>query len=97
MINQEAFNVGATAVPGPVDEMFWDGWLWHWVGSFFSNSAFVLPANDGPGSYRIPIDSRAMRKWKESDVLVGVAQAVNEIPSTVLRVELNTRILEKLP
>jgi len=97
LVNPAAFAVGATAMPGPITDANWDGWLWYKTFALFTNTAFTLPSNDGPSSARFEVDSKAMRKWKSEDAVVGVAEAETEIGTTTFKLELNTRLLEKLP
>ena len=98
IVSENAFTVGgAGSVPDPLIDVGWEGWLWHWMGSLATNTAFTLPSNNGPSSVRVVIDSKSMRKWKETDVLCGVVSTDDEISSTTLRTSLNTRVLVKLP
>jgi hypothetical protein len=46
---------------------------------------------------RVPIDSKAMRKVHESDVLVGVIEMGTEVGAATVRYAAETRILDKLP
>ena len=97
VVTEQAISVGITAVPGPLTDINWDGWMWHWTGGFLSNTAFTLPSNEGPGSARIVIDSKAMRKFGEEMALVAVLETLGEVSAATLRTTWNTRVLEKLP
>ena len=96
IVELNAFNVGITAMPKPFSDSDWDGWFWHWQGSLFGPSATVTNAG-GPANVRIPIDSKAMRKWKQFDVMVAIMEVATEVGAAVLTAKLNTRILVKLP
>ena len=77
IVSAAAFAIGVTAVPTPIDEAGWDGWLYH---QFFSIHA-PLPANDGgaPAAHqRVMIDGKAMRKFDVDDTLFGVLQVVEK-------------------
>ena len=96
IVDAAAFAIGITAIPHPFSDSDWDGWLWHWQGSLYGPSSTVTNAA-GPANVRIPIDSKAMRKWKQFDALVGVAEFGTEVGAAVITAKLNTRILVKLP
>ena len=97
VVTEQAFLAGATAIPGPLSEMFWEGWMWHQLTSFETNPAFVLPSNRGPGSERFTVDSKAMRKFDEGNVLVAVVELADLFNSAAARFILDSRILLKLP
>ena len=83
-----AFAIGVTAVPNPFDEIDWDGWLWHWMGTLFSPTGTI-----GEDSKRlIEIDSKAMRKFDDQDVVYALAQ-VGEVGTSVMDISLMTRML----
>ena len=96
VVSENAFAVGVTAIPTPADDIAWDGWIWYSIVSLFGPSATVSNS-DGPANVRIPIDSKAMRKLRAPDVLVGVMQFQTEIGAAVITCKLNTRMLLKLP
>ena len=97
IVSENAFGVGVTAIPTPLTDIAWDGWLWYWAGSVFSDrtAAEAELAADNMTSVRIPIDSKAMRKFKETDVLVGVVEVV-ETGTATLTAHMEGRILVKL-
>jgi len=85
-----AFAVGVTAVPTPITDMAWDGWLWH---SFFSLFAADTTFGGGPDiSQRIEIDSKAMRKF-DPDQTIYAAIEVVEIGTVTVNAFLDTRVL----
>ncbi len=97
IVSENAAGVGATAIPSPVDDMAWDGWLWFWTGAMWTpGAAGDLDGSEGTRARTIPIDGKAMRKWKTSDVLLAVIQADDEVGTAVLGARLNTRILVKI-
>ena len=96
IVSNEAFAVGASAVPGPLSEDDWDGWLWH---HHFDVRAITGTIADGVNAVsmveRIVIDSKAMRKWdSDSETLVGVTEVVESVAGT-LEVQASTRLLIK--
>ena len=96
IVSENAVGVGATAIPHPLGDIAWEGWLWHWVGSLISPTA-TIDQTTGPASIRIPIDSKAMRKLGESDTVVGMAQFSVETGTAIAQFNANTRMLFKLP
>jgi len=91
VITDDANTAGA--FPDPFTEETWDGWIWH---SFFST---FVPATDA-GSWqhsRLIIDSKAMRKVKETDVLIGVTEVSEVNDGSVLNLFAQTRTLFMLP
>ena len=91
----QAFAVGITALPVPVTDADWDGWLYH---QFFSvHSASALQAFTTPSSViRMPVESKGMRKAGLDDVFFAVIE-VTEIGVSSLSVFFDTRMLFKLP
>jgi len=98
VISENAFGVGVTAIPSPITDVAWDGWLWHsFVGPIMGFSV-TESENTGPVSQvRMDIDSKAMRKLKLSDVIVGVGEFSTEVGVTILQFGARTRALVKLP
>ena len=93
----KAFAQGAIGVPNPLDDQDWEGWLWHQYSSLFGDDAFVYPSNEGPGSQRYVIDSKAMRKWNEDMVLFGISAFDDEEGAATVEFVARTRVLVKLP
>ena len=93
-VTATAIGIGVTAVPAPIDEMDWDGWLWH---QFISVRSGVATAAATPfEAFRYEIDSKAMRKVADDEGFVGVLQTV-ETGDADMRVSFDTRMLFKLP
>ena len=95
VVTENAFGVGITAVPTPLTDIGWDGWLWHWAGSVYGPSTTVTNA-EGSANVRIPIDSKAMRKFKETDVMLAVLEVSAEVGAAVLTAKMVTRVLVKV-
>jgi len=96
LVTTAAFDVGVTAVPTPITEQDWDGWLWH---SFFDVRSVTATIADGVNGVSvnslIEIDSKAMRKFDEDMTLVGVTEVV-ESTNAQLEVQADVRLLVKL-
>ena len=90
-VSSPAFAIGATAVPMPIDEVEWEGWLWH---QFFSiHATKSTPTEKAPTV--IEIDSKAMRKFDSQEVMFCAIQATLTGTATLLA-RLGTRMLVKL-
>ncbi len=90
IITSDALAVGAVAIPGPLDDIDWGGWMWHetgWVGGI----AFF-----GPGVIQGVIDSKSMRKIKPNESVVGMLEVADEDGTVVVQASLATRMLSKL-
>ena len=93
IVSENAAGIGVTAVPAPLTDVRWDGWLYH---RFFTVKGVSATLEDGPGaSVRIDVDSKAMRKFNESDVMVAVLEVVERGTETV-QATFQSRILLKL-
>ena len=91
-VSGPAFAIGATAVPMPIDEIEWEGWMWH---QFFSiHATKSTPTEKAPTV--IEIDSKAMRKFDSQETMFCAIQAV-ETGTAELLARLGTRMLLKLP
>ena len=90
IISENANAVGITAVPTPFADINWDGWLYHSQG--------LVGTGSGQASLPVPfeIDSKAMRKAKQTDVVVGVVE-VTETGAVTADFFLRIRLLFKLP
>jgi len=94
IVSTPAFTIGVTAVPAPVDEIEWEGWMWH---QFFSiHSSTTVPSDAYWQRLFFDIDSKAMRKINAEETLMAVIQ-VFETGTATMSVRLATRMLLKLP
>ena len=97
MVTENAAGVGATAVPDPIVDSGWDGWMYYrFLGPLISISTTVTPV-DGLSFQQFEIDSKAMRKWKDTDVFMGIFSVGTEQGVAVGEFQANTRLLVKLP
>jgi len=93
---------GAAAVPTPITEQDWDGWIYHRYFSIIAPSAIaggaaadadlVAPVSS---ALRFEIDAKAMRKVTNLDSLYAAIE-LTEIGTASARLFVNTRMLVKL-
>ena len=98
--NENAAGLGITAIPTPLTDIAWEGWIWHSIFSLFSPGIIAGgAADDAPTAsamIRMVIDSKAMRKIKNTDVVTGVVETADEVGSANMTLKMNTRMLTKL-
>ena len=90
-VSENAFGAGGSAIPDPLADISWDGWMWHttgWLGGL------IL---EGAGLARVEIDSKSMRKLPETDLLVGMVSTDSEAGTVTAQFKLITRMLVLLP
>jgi len=96
IVTAEAFAAGAASTPGALTDADWDGWMWH---SFWQVHGVTATIGDAASSragvFRIPIDSKAMRKFEDSEVLFGSLETSEE-GVAIAETFANTRVLFKL-
>ena len=96
-VTENAFGIGITAVPTPLADMAWNGWLLHMnLGPFISLTT-TEETSTGLSMARFEIDSKAMRKTRASDVIIGVIEVGAEQGAATLEFGATTRLLDKLP
>ena len=71
LVSSDAAELGATAMPDPDDEAQYD-WLWWWTTTIDIPNASEF--GGAASSARVPIASKAMRRFKPRSSLVVVAQ-----------------------
>ena len=87
-----AFTAGVGAVPTPITEEAWDGWIYHEYFSVLSQTTTVL--EDTSWLVR-QIDSKAMRKLTIEDVIYVVFE-MSEVGTATMALNMNSRVLLKL-
>ena len=97
IVSENAFGIGVSAVPAPLTDIAWDGWLVHSVHGHMTGQETTEVSRFPLEAIRVPIDSKAMRKFRATDTLVGVIQVGTEIGAAALRLSARTRMLVKLP
>ncbi len=90
LVSDRAATTGITAVPHPLTDEEWDGWLWR--------DAVYIGASQNATINEWVIDSKAMRKWDDDMTLVVVAEnlPINTAGVAAL-ISINGRILVKGP
>ena len=88
--SENAFGAGVSSLMNPNDDDAWDGWLWH---SFFSVSTII---GEGAGVQKFVVDSKAMRKFNETDVIYGIIDVAAETGTVAINLNFQTRLLVKL-
>ena len=96
IVSENAFGVGITAVPHPIADLSWDGWLWHNLLSSFRGASTTEVGRAPMEAVRGEIDSKAMRKTHQSDVLIGVIELGTEVGTANLQFGAVSRVLDKL-
>ncbi len=97
VVSENAFDAGTASVPSPLTDVAWDGWMWHELYSQFRGFS-TTPTGQSPlEAIRMPIDTKAMRKLKATDVLIGVVETGVEVGTASLLFGASTRALLFLP
>ena len=90
MVSDRAFAAGVASIPGPFTDAGWNGWF---VWRFFS---LALDFDDATGLRMIQhaqeVDSKAMRKMTDDEMLVLVAES----ETAGFSISMPLRILMKL-
>ena len=96
VVSEQSSAVGVTAVPTPLTEEAWDGWLYHRYFALFANSLTESEflGSDG-ATLETEIDSKAMRKL-QIDQAIFMAIEVAEVGTATMFWSANTRTLVKL-
>ncbi len=95
-VSENAAGIGVTAIPAPLTDIDWDGWLFHRVhGAIIGQSTSEVQSTFN--SFRIEIDGKAMRKLRATDVLTGMFELGTEIGTASMHVSARSRMLFKLP
>ena len=93
IVTNKAFAIGATAVPGPITEMEWDGWLYH---RFFDlhQSTTTFDPTEVNSQISFEVDSKAMRKLDGEEIIVAVVETV-EVVAATMSLYFDSRMLVK--
>ena len=97
IVSENAATVGVTAIPASLTDIGWDGWMWHHSAAGMAGFSTAETGQSVMEAVRIPIDTKAMRKLRETDVVVGVIEMGTEIGTATVRYAAQTRMLSKLP
>ena len=94
IVTAEAFAAGATAMPDPVADLEWDGWLWHQFIQVHSDIIKSTTLNIPNQHYSV--DSKAMRKLRLGDTIFMSSEFI-ESGTATMDIWFNSRLLVKLP
>jgi hypothetical protein len=94
---EQAFAIGQTAMPSPISEQDWDGWIyWHPL-VLGSMATTMQNGNAGYSVVRMPIDSRAMRKLDLGDTIFCSIEFGAKFGTITVDSYFDSRCLFKLP
>ena len=97
IVTNDAFAIGATAMPGPLADAQWDGWLFHTFFNSMGLKAGLATQDTVPQAVQhIVVDSKAMRKLNLNDPIFAMIDVI-EIGVAVIQVRADSRLLLKLP
>ena len=97
LVTADAFAVGASAMPSPLSDADWDGWLYYRDFDLHSPSATIADNRvDNLTSIQFEIDSKAMRKFGTNVTIFGMI-AATEVVNSTMGVWFDSRMLLKLP
>ena len=94
-ITENAAGQGIAAMPNPIGDIAWDGWFVYETGTIVTRGTALEDASLLEMA-RIPIDSKAMRKTHQTDVIVGVLATTEQGDGATMTAQLRTRLLDKL-
>ena len=92
IISGDAF--AAPVFPDPLTESDWDGWMYHRFIDVHQGEN-LADGSRTPGSISFEVDSKAMRKVDETDVLFAALEVI-EIGTANMDVFFDSRVLVKL-
>ena len=93
---ENQFGVGITAVQKPIADIDWEGWLFWMPIQLSLLSSTVQWGNAGTAAQDILVDTKAMRKLDEGDVVFAIVE-IEEVGTIVLEGSFFSRLLVKLP
>ena len=98
VITEDAFDIGPTAIPGPVTDDEWDGWMWHsWLETAIAPATANIDFSGGGAVHHEVIDTKAMRKFTDNSALVLMWEGLTQVGSPTMKFAFGTRTLLKLP
>ena len=94
VVSINAFAIGIMAVPAPITDIAWEGWLWH---EFFSVHVGDSTAGDrSPNVIRKSFDTKGMRKLGSNQTVACVIE-VEEAGADTMVAFVGSRMLLYLP
>ena len=89
-----AFDTGLAALPTPITEANWDGWLYHSFWDMHGQLAAGATALGDTQNFNLIVDSKAMRKVSDAMTLFAMVEVV-EIGTAVVDLFFDSRLLLK--
>jgi len=90
-------DIGVTAIPTPITQQSWEGWLYWKAFSVLSATATIADGANASAIHRsIEVDTKAMRKAGEEMIVYSVIETV-EVGVAVMQVSFNSRALVFMP
>ncbi len=97
LATDEAFGIGTTALPSPISDSEFDGWMYHrWFDIHSFGATIAESMTSGLATIQFEVDSKAMRKQPVGLVLYTVLEVV-ELSTATMSAFFDSRILAKLP
>jgi len=98
IVSENAAAIGVTAIPSPLADIAWDGWFVYETGTLESASGTIGNSeNIGMINDRRTVDSKAMRKVHNTDVVVAVLETSELGDGSTMHASFSSRMLSKLP
>jgi len=95
LTTEAAFAVGITAVPTPITESDWDGWIYWKPIQVLSQDASDVGVSRA--AFQVEdVDTKAMRKFNEESLLYAAVELV-EIGAATADIAFDSRVLFLLP
>ena len=94
IVTVSVFTIGVTAVPAPIADAEWDGWMYH---EFFDIRAGLDVALNSAILQQHTVDTKAMRKIPDEEYLLYGIIEVTEQGTAQIEVSFDSRFLVFLP
>jgi len=94
VVTLASVNAGIAAVPTPLTEDNWDGWMFH---KYFHALRGQATAAEGSAAIHFEIDTKAMRKITDNDMVLAAITEVIEQGTATAEEAFNSRVLVALP
>ena len=96
IVTAEAFAIGITAMPIPVTDLNWDGWLYHSMVQVVAGDKTAGDVDFTGATQILDVDSKAMRKLRLGDTIFAALELV-ETGIVDMDFTFDSRVLVKLP
>jgi len=94
IVTAQAFATGISAMPTPLTDIEWEGWMFHKLETNLYVPAATEDFSSGPATVRVvDIDTKAMRKIGADEVLFGAVELGTEVGAATATFVAHTRML----